>query len=465
MANIRPAAIAGQFYQGDAHALAADIERMMAGAGASPSPAPKAIIAPHAGHVYSGACAAKAYARLMPDADVIKRIVLLGPCHRVAVRGLAATTADYWETPLGRVAIDREALEALSDLPQVIAHDEAHRQEHSLEVHLPFLQHCLGDRFKLVPLAVGSASNEEVAAVLERLWGGRETRIVISTDLSHFLDYDTARELDGRTATAIERLDWKSIGREQACGRVPMSGLLTLAERRGMSIDRVGLVNSGDTAGSKDRVVGYGAWVLRENGSDHAAAEHASESVSPDPAIPFGPLMLDLVGRTLEHAAKTGTPPNVNVDSFPEPLRDVRGTFVTLEKAGQLRGCIGTLEPHRPLIADVVANAYRAGFKDPRFPPITAEEIEALTWSISILTPKQAMRFRDEPDLLSQLRPGEDGLIIQDGNRRATFLPQVWEQLPKPSAFLARLKQKAGLAPNHWSDSFQAWRYGVTKIA
>lgn len=267
MALIRPPAVAGMFYPNDPRGLTGAVAEFVnaavnaAGIGKD-TPAPKAIIAPHAGYKYSGACAAKAYARLMPDRSKISRIVLMGPCHRVAVRGLATTTADYWKTPIGAVEIDREALGGLSDLPQVLAHDGAHQQEHSLEVHVPFLQICF-PHMKLVPFAVGQATAEQVAEVLARLWGGDETRIVISTDLSHFLDYDACHALDATTAEAVERFDHAAIGREQACGRIPMSGLLHLAKERAMTIERVGLCNSGDTAGDKSRVVGYGSWVLR----------------------------------------------------------------------------------------------------------------------------------------------------------------------------------------------------------
>lgn len=270
MALIRPPAVAGMFYPNDAKALVHEVmafvneaaRKAKADAGGTPPPAPKAIIAPHAGYKYSGACAGEAYARLIPDRDRISRIVLMGPCHRVAVRGLATTTADYWKSPLGAVPIDRDALAGLEDLPQVLAHDGAHAQEHSLEVHVPFLQVCF-PHMKLVPFAVGQASAEEVAQVLDRLWGGEETRIVISTDLSHFLTYDECNALDAKTAACVEALDHASIGREQACGRIPMSGLLHLAKSRHMGIERVGLCNSGDTAGDKSRVVGYGSWVLR----------------------------------------------------------------------------------------------------------------------------------------------------------------------------------------------------------
>lgn len=266
MALIRPPAIAGMFYPKDGKQAGRAVMDFVAeaekDAGTAPPPStPKAIIAPHAGWKYSGACAAAAYARLLPDRDKISRIILMGPCHRVRVQGLATTSADYWKTPIGPAQIDRDALESLSDLKQVSTHDAAHQEEHSLEVHLPFLQMCFG-HMKLVPFAVGSATAEQVAEVLERLWGGRETRIVISTDLSHFLDYDSCTVLDARTADAIESFAYDRIGPEHACGRIPLSGLLYLAKRDGLKIQRVGLCNSGDTAGDKARVVGYGSWTV-----------------------------------------------------------------------------------------------------------------------------------------------------------------------------------------------------------
>lgn len=268
MTRIRPAAIAGTFYPGDPAELDRTVTAFLnaalndAGPGDAAS-VPKAIIAPHAGHIYSGKAAADAYVRFAPVRKSITKVVLLGPCHRVAVRGLVTTSADQWVTPLGRVPIDRHAVDAVSDLPFVEVHDSAHAQEHSLEVHLPFLQKLLPS-FSLIPFAVGQATHDEVAQVLDTLWGGAETAIVISSDLSHFLTYEDAKALDSKTAEAIEAFDWVAIGRDQACGRVPISGLLTSARDRGMQIDRVALCNSGDTAGSRDRVVGYGSWALTE---------------------------------------------------------------------------------------------------------------------------------------------------------------------------------------------------------
>jgi AmmeMemoRadiSam system protein B len=223
--------------------------------------APKAVIVPHAGYIYSGPIAASAYARLAPDASQIRRIVLLGPSHRVAFKGLAAPAASVFDTPLGPVDIDQAAIATLRDLPFVHSSDAAHAAEHSLEVQLPFLRK-VAPQARLVPLAVGDATADEVAQVLERLWGGDETRVVISSDLSHYLPYAAAQAADLETAVAIEHLNPRPLNGERACGYLPISGLLEVARRRGLAIARLDLRNSGDTAGPRDRVVGYGAWAL-----------------------------------------------------------------------------------------------------------------------------------------------------------------------------------------------------------
>jgi len=258
----RSPAVSGLFYPANPQELHALLHGYLSQAQpGQPGTPPKALIVPHAGYVYSGPVAASAYALLEPLKSVITRVILLGPAHRVAVRGLALPGADSFQTPLGRIEIDSEIAEALLALPQVSVNDATHAEEHSLEVHLPFLQEVLGD-FKLVPLVVGDATAQEVAEVLESVWGGEETLIVISSDLSHYLDYDTAKALDQKTSAAIEALDYESLSWDQACGRIPVSGLLHIARKKGLHCHLVDLRNSGDTAGSRDRVVGYGAYVL-----------------------------------------------------------------------------------------------------------------------------------------------------------------------------------------------------------
>ncbi len=223
--------------------------------------APKALIAPHAGYTYSGPIAGTAYAQLASAADCVRRVVLLGPAHRVPVRGMAVPSVDAFQTPLGPVPIDIEAVAALGELPFVEMSDAAHQEEHSIEVQLPFLQVLLSD-FTIVPIVVGAAGPEEVAAVLERVWDGDETRIVISSDLSHYHDYATAKILDAETTEAIEALAPERFHQDAACGRFALAGLLKVAKRRGMRVRTLDMRNSGDTTGRRDRVVGYGAYAL-----------------------------------------------------------------------------------------------------------------------------------------------------------------------------------------------------------
>jgi MEMO1 family protein len=229
---------------------------------ATPSgPVPKAIIAPHAGYIYSGSIAASVYARVARGHKTIHKVVLLGPSHRVPLKGVAATGMHYFATPLGEIPVDRQGIEAILSLPQVSVVEAAHANEHSLEVQLPFLQMILDD-FTIIPLVVGEATPEEVSEVLAQLWGGPETLIVISSDLSHYYHYEAAQKLDMQTSKAIERLRLEDIYHEQACGYHPVKGLLHIAKTRDMQAQTIDLRNSGDTAGSKDQVVGYGAYVF-----------------------------------------------------------------------------------------------------------------------------------------------------------------------------------------------------------
>jgi AmmeMemoRadiSam system protein B len=268
--TLRPAAVAGTFYPGTAGVLTRDLRRLLSdalpGQGSHEQRRPKAIIVPHAGYVYSGAIAATVYAPLHALRASIRRVVLLGPTHRVAVAGLAVPSVSAFATPLGEVPLDSEAMRSIARLPQVVVSDAAHAREHSLEVQLPFLQAVL-EQFTLVPLAVGDASPSEVAEVLETLWGGDETLIVISSDLSHFLPYARACETDSDTARHIVALDAK-LNHQQACGATPVNGLLLAARRHGLRARLLDLRNSGDTAGDKARVVGYGAFSFTAEGAD-----------------------------------------------------------------------------------------------------------------------------------------------------------------------------------------------------
>jgi AmmeMemoRadiSam system protein B/AmmeMemoRadiSam system protein A len=447
-ASIRPAAAAGAFYPGNAAQLAAEVAELLDDV-ESLEPRfgfPKALIVPHAGYVYSGPVAAAAYHELVAARGIVKRVVLLGPAHYVAGRGLALPLADAFETPLGRVPLDLEALRSLADLPQVVRSAPAHSQEHSLEVQLPFLQKVLGD-FTLVPLAAGAATAEEVAQVLERLWGGPETLIVISTDLSHYHAYDEAKRMDGATVQRILAFD-TDIDHDQACGATGLNGLLRVAAAKNLSLRLLAACNSGDTAGGRARVVGYSAFALYERGA----------------------ISMEEAGRTLIEIAKGSILNGLGMSSVPVRrshlpwLLQPAATFATLTKDGQLRGCMGSLQAARPLGQDVASNARAAAFEDPRFPKLTREEWPRCAVEISLLSAPKPIRFADEVDLLAQIRAGEDGLILELDGKRATYLPQVWEGLPDKRRFLEELTKKAGLPPDTRLARCKLWRYRVRKF-
>jgi AmmeMemoRadiSam system protein B/AmmeMemoRadiSam system protein A len=461
----RPPAVAGLFYPDDPVALRRDVQQFVAGAGV-PTPsaaAPKALIAPHAGYVYSGAIAGQAYARLLPWAGRIRRVVLLGPVHRVPVRGLALPSDGRFDTPLGSVEVDREAGARLRDLPQITVNDRAHAAEHSLEVHLPFLQQVLG-HFTLVPLAVGDATPDEVAEVLALLWGGEETLIVVSSDLSHYLPYATARAADRATVDTMLALD-PTLDQAQACGATPVNGLLKLARRLGLRAELLDLRNSGDTAGDRGRVVGYAAIALVEPTAVRPSKDD-EVAVTADAAGTAN--TADTRSSTLLAHARSAIAHRLGVPSVPTPqasfLADPGATFVTLKVNGELRGCVGSLQPRRPLGEDVRANAQAAAFDDPRFPPLDRAEYDALEVEVSVLSDSAPIVVASERELHAQLRPGIDGVTLQWGSRRATFLPQVWESLPDPREFLGHLKRKAGLPLDFWSDELAISRYTVEKF-
>jgi len=259
--HTRPAAVAGMFYAADPQQLSSDIHHYLSQVDVDPSLVPKAIIVPHAGHMYSGPVAASAYKLLEPFANKFKQVILLGPSHRVAFRGIATPDADYFETPLGTIKINTLFCQKAELLHFVNKNKLAHKDEHSLEVHLPFLQTVLND-FELTPFVVGDCSRDDVSTLLELFWNNTDTLLVISTDLSHFHSYERATRQDRLTSNAIEALQPEKIHYEDACGRNPLNGLLTLAIQHQLNISLLDLRNSGDTAGNKDRVVGYGAYVV-----------------------------------------------------------------------------------------------------------------------------------------------------------------------------------------------------------
>jgi len=450
-AGVKPAEVAGHFYPGDAAQLRRDIDQALRDAN-STAIRPKAMIVPHAGYGYSAPIAAGGYRAILMRRTEIRRVVLLGPAHRVPVEGIAVPAYESFATPLGTVPVDREAIARIRDLPAVSVRNEPFAREHCLEVQLPFLQQTL-ENFTIVPILVGRSQPEQVAAVIDALWGGPETLILVSSDLSHYYDDPTARELDGKATAAIEMLRPDLLEQPHACGRHAIRGLLVAARNRFMRATALDVRNSSQTIGKPDRVVGYGTYLF----------EDAEQAKLPPPQRDF---LLRLAREVIALGVKNGRAPSVQVDNAPPPLRANRGAFVTVTLDGKLRGCIGSVQAQRALVDDVVLNAYKAAFEDKRFKPLTEAELPQIDVSIAVLSTQAPIESASEAELLAQLRPHVDGLVIRDEGlkRSALFLPHVWSGIPDPERFLARLREKAGLPAGHWSPQFKAFRFIAENI-
>jgi AmmeMemoRadiSam system protein B/AmmeMemoRadiSam system protein A len=495
-ALIRQPAVAGMFYPAPPGELASMVDRDLSlgddqgdGPGdahpGTPPVRPKALIVPHAGYVYSGPVAGRGYRRVAPWRHEIRRVVVLGPAHRVAVAGMAVTAADSWDGPLGPVAVDQELRHRVAALDGVVIDDRPHAGEHSVEVHVPFLQRLLDPGFTLLPIVVGHPTDEQVATVLEAVWGGDETLLVASTDLSHYHDYATARDRDHATAENIVAGRLDAIGPYDACGAFGVRGLLLAAGRHGLQTELVDLRSSGDTAGSRDRVVGYGAFVLtpvigREPDQaaerDRAFASDQTSGPAPGPAASTdvagedpGELTaaersaLVRIATEAVRADLEGRRPEVDREASAR-LREPGASFVTLRDGERLLGCIGSMEAHRALADDVADNARGAAFRDPRLPPLTRDEFARMSVHVSVLTAPEPLPVESLDVLRTALRPGVDGLLIEAGRHRGTFLPSVWEQLPRTDEFLSHLWRKAGLTPGTWPPGMRVSRYGTVEF-
>jgi AmmeMemoRadiSam system protein B/AmmeMemoRadiSam system protein A len=438
--------VMGTFYPADPASLAAGVDRCIAAAPAW-AMRPKAVVAPHAGHVFSGPIAGSAYRLLAPQRSTIRRVVILSPPHRMAVQGLAVHPASHWATPLGVLPVDRAAIAKLLSLPFVAENPAPFTREHGIEVHLPFIQRALGD-VAIIPVLVGQATPQQVAQALHLVWGGPETAIIISSDLSHYLGYDEARAKDIGTVAAIERLQREPIGAAEACGRHALYGLLERARALDMRATCLDYRNSGDTHGDKARVVGY-ASIAFEYAQQARLAEADRK------------LVFDIAQFMVRFGVEKGRKPSITWRALSPSMKAQRASFVTLTLNGALRGCIGSVSAHRPLHDDIAESAWKAAFGDPRFKPLTAEELPAVKVDISILSQARPIPVQSEAELIAALDPDRDGLILRDGRHQALFLPHVWGGIPDPRVFVRALKRKAGLAPEHWSAETRAFRFSV----
>jgi len=439
---------AGQFYPAKRSELAEKISQLTrqvkTGQVQIPAHASlKALILPHAGYIYSGQTAA--YASLVLKKNQFDKVVVMAGDHWVGFTGAAVSDVVAYETPLGLLKLHDDAanLRSKSDLFHSIPASD--RKEHSLEIVLPFLQTYLKN-FELVPIVVGRGDIARITAAIDPLLDER-TLLVVSSDLSHYLPYSQAAERDQATIQMILNLDIDNLLERDnaACGKIPILMVMSMARRYGWQPLLLHYSNSGDTAGDHQRVVGYTA-IAFYGGSAMQGNNDSSRNLSQHQ----GQTLIKLARQTISQ--KLG---HISAKIDPDSLRDLdfqesRGTFVTLTIDGQLRGCIGSLETTASILEGVRRNAVNAAFHDPRFSSLKAKELDKIEIEVSILTDPQPLEYRDGQDLLAKLRPHVDGVILSKGSASATFLPQVWEQLPRPEKFLSHLCRKAGLPENEW---------------
>lgn len=443
MNKVKPSSVAGKFYTANKEELLTEIETFASSFARHYEYRSRAVIVPHAGYYYSGMLAYSGIRHLKKD---VKNVFIIAPTHYVGFEGLALSKFDKWQTPLGEVEVNREINNQIvkkfyySDFL-----DEAFESEHSVEVQVPFIQKILPDA-KIIPILVGKIEYDKLSRVIEHFWENPENAFVISSDLSHFLPAKEARKTDNLTAEMIESADIEQFSHEQACGFTGVCALTKFVKNRGFSLIRVGMYNSGDVTGDNSKVVGYGGWFLYEGGKTAFIKKY------------FSNLLVKICKKSIL-AGFDDKEPELDYEEIPPVLFEKGACFVTLEKAGSLRGCIGSIIAHQSLIEDLVKNAYNAAFSDPRFMELEKDEFNDLSIAISLLSVPEKMHFKDEEDLLEQIIQNEDGIIIKEGGHQAVYLPSVWEQLPDKKMFLNSLKQKAGLSADYFSKTFEAYRY------
>lgn len=458
--RVREPAVAGLFYPGEERVLAQTVDALLEKAPEHYFPRLRALVCPHAGYEFSGQTAAIGYKTL--TGREIETVIVLGPSHYALWTNACIPDADAYRTPLGLVPISEKARRLASVAPFALeapclvqrppwwaqapkkaparGQDTPETWEHSVEVQVPFLQRVVRN-FKILPVIVGQEDDrslEQLAKVLAGILDDK-TIVVASSDLSHYHPYDEARGLDSRCVKAICSLNIEEMQSQEACGKAPVLALMHLARIKGWKAQLLDCRNSGDVSGQKDRVVGYSAVALFEPPPETLGAAERKT-------------LLELARRTLGSAAADAASPGPVVDpgSLTPKLGEKRACFVTLTKRGVLRGCIGHIMPQEELYQAVVDNARSAALQDPRFTPVRPEEVGQIKIEISVLTVPQPLAFTSPDDLLNKLQPHLDGVVLRIGGRGATFLPQVWAQLPGKVDFLEHLSQKAGCEPSAW---------------
>ena len=450
--DIRKPVYAGRFYPDTPEELTASIKQLVSQVKPIHVNRPsysslKALIIPHAGYIYSGWTAS--YISLVLKENQFKRVIVMGPDHRVGFEGGAISDVSAYETPLGQIPMNKDVvrLRRKKDLFRVIP--DSDRLEHSVEVVLPYLQYFL-KKFEIIPVVLGQGRDlaEKVTAVFDPLLD-QTTLLVASSDLSHYLPYQAAVARDRETINMILNLNVDELLEREnaACGKSPILVVINMARRHNWHPVLLHYSNSGDTAGDRSKVVGYAA-IAFYGGLSMKNHMDSSQSLNGKQ----GQILVKLARQTIEERLDKRSikvDPNAMTDSV---FKQKRGTFVTLTIDKQLRGCIGNLDSKDSIVDGIERNAVNAAFRDPRFPPLKAGELDRVDIEVSILTEPQPLKYKDSEDLLAKLRVNVDGVILRKGSASATFLPQVWAQLPQPEMFLSHLCTKAGLSSDTWKE-------------
>jgi MEMO1 family protein len=454
---------AGKFYPASQEALGKAIAGYTEKAGKRQTEIPgdkalKALILPHAGYIYSGQTAAHASYAL--ENNKFKKIILLGPDHNVGIRYGAISDVLTYSTPLGKVRLHKDAAYLRENSIYFKANPSSDRLEHSLEVVLPFLQYYQKN-FELVPIVFGQGASYNMALEIEKILDP-ETLVVVSSDLSHYLPYDEAVKKDKQTIKLLLDLKIEELmaGRNTACGISPIIITLILARQNNWQPILLNYTNSGDTAGSRDRVVGYAAIAFY---GDTVMENKGSNQLRPETGKALCKLARQTIMEKFKSSSLSESEKNALAGELASKSLDQKqGVFVTLTKNGQLRGCIGSLAGHEAIRDGIKRNALNAAFKDHRFRPVSSEELGKIDIEVSVLSNPAPLEYQDSTDLLNKIRPNIDGVILSKGPFSATFLPQVWSQLPRKEDFLGHLCQKAGLASNAWqTDKLEIKTYQV----
>ena len=418
----------------------------------------KAVIVPHAGYVYSGHAAMAGFQYLEPS----ENIFIIAPSHHKNFNNIAMPEYSFFETPLGNIEVNNRLIKEIAQKFPCTIDNEPFKEEHSIEVQLPFLQNLfyprrqsaadfvknlkkIGKKIKIIPVLTGNCDYRLISDLIATYW--ENSSFVISSDLSHYYPHQMCRQIDTYTATIIETGRIEFLENAQACGIVGIKGLVDFANNNDCTMIRAEMYNSGDISGEMDKVVGYGSWFMYTDSRNEFIEKYCYDYVL--------------------NAARASILASVNEEEFipekiPPVLTQFGASFVTLKYDGKLRGCIGSVYPTKPLILDIIDNAKNAGFQDPRFEPLTIDELDKLQVSVSILSSIERLPYKDERDLLSKIYP--HGIIIIERDKRAVYLPIVWEQLPDREIFFNSLKEKAGLPPEYFSRSLEVYKFDASYI-